>query len=261
MQTPPRVTQSQVKTAIEKLSPKKAPGPDEIPNLILQKCYEEIKDHILLLAQESFETSHFPTNFKESTTLVLRKPKRPDYTKPNAYRPIALENTIGKVLYLTETHELLPANHFGGRPCRTTEDAMMLLTESIHAAWREGKVYSAVFMDVAGAFNNVHHQWLIHNLSKRRIPQQITKWVESFLQGRSTRIKFNGTQSATFPTPAGVPQGSPMSPILYTYYNGEAHNIRPVAPLDQNAMWVKVEILEGEASGKTGFSTADGVAE
>ena len=75
---------SQVKTAIEKLSPKKAPGPDEILNLILQKCYEQIKDHILLLIQESFETSHFPINFKESTTLVLRKPKKPDYTKPNA---------------------------------------------------------------------------------------------------------------------------------------------------------------------------------
>jgi hypothetical protein len=40
------------------------------------------------------------------------------------------------------------------------------------------------------------------------------------LQGRSTQIKFNGTQSAAFPTPAGVPQGSPLSPILCIYYNG-----------------------------------------
>ena len=234
VQAPPRITRSQLKTAIEKLSPRKAPGPDEIPNLVLQKCYEEIEDYLLRLAQESFEACHFPTIFKESMTLVLRKPKKPDYTKPNAYRPIALESTIGKVLesimaetisYLTETHELLPPNHFGGRPGRTTEDAMMLLTENIHAAWKEGRIFSAVFMDVAGAFNNVHHQRLIHNLKKRKIPPQITRWVESFLQDRSTRIKFNGTQSTTFPTPAGVPQGSPLSPILFIYYNADLLDI------------------------------------
>jgi hypothetical protein len=157
---------SQVRTAIEKLSPKKAPGPDEIPNLILQKCYDEIEDHLLWLAQESFEACHFPTTFKESMTLVLRKPKKPDYTKPNAYRPIALESTIGKVLesimaetisYFAEEYGLLPATHFGGRPGRTTEDAMMLLMENVQAAWRAGRIYSAVFMDLAGAFNNVHH--------------------------------------------------------------------------------------------------------
>jgi ribonuclease HI len=165
---------------------------------------------------------------------VLRKPKKPDYTKPNAYRPIALENTIGKVLesimaetisYLAEEYQLLPTTHFGGRPGRTTEDAMMLLTENIHAAWREGRIYSAVFMDVAGAFNNVHHQRLIHNLKKRKIPPQITRWVESFLHERSTRIKFNGVKSTRFSTPAGVPQGSPLSPILYIFYNADLLDI------------------------------------
>jgi hypothetical protein len=58
---------------------------------------------------------------------------RANYTRPNAYKPIALERNIGKVLegiiaetisYLSETHELLLANHFGGHPCRSTEDAM-----------------------------------------------------------------------------------------------------------------------------------------
>src|SRR5438046_4878495 len=71
------------------------------------------------------------------TTIVLRKPGNPDYTKPNAYRPIALENTLGKVFesimadiisYLTETHELLPAQHYGGRPGRSAEDAIIICT-------------------------------------------------------------------------------------------------------------------------------------
>jgi Reverse transcriptase (RNA-dependent DNA polymerase) len=63
-----------------------------------------------------------------------------------------------------------------------------------------------VFMDVAGAFNNVHYACLIDNIRKRGIPAHITKWVESFLKGRSTQLRFNGITSETIPTPAGTPQ-------------------------------------------------------
>ena len=176
--------------------------------------------------QATISTNHFPIPFKTTTTVILHKPSKPDYTKPNAYRPIALENTLGKVLesimaellsYVTEIHQLLPAEHFGGRPGRTAEDAMTILSERIHHAWKEKEVYSVVFMDVAGAFNNVHHERLIDNMKKRRIPDFIVAWTESFLSDRTTSLRFNGITSENIETDAGVPQGSPLSPILYMY--------------------------------------------
>ncbi|KAJ5472153.1 hypothetical protein N7539_008722 [Penicillium diatomitis] len=39
-----------------------------------------------------------PTHFKDTITVVLRKPGKNDYTQPKAYRPIALLNTLGKVM-------------------------------------------------------------------------------------------------------------------------------------------------------------------
>jgi hypothetical protein len=48
---------------------------------------------------------------------MLKKPGKSDYTNPLAYRPIALLNTLGKVLeavisnrikFITKTHDLLP---------------------------------------------------------------------------------------------------------------------------------------------------------
>ena len=97
--------------------------------------------YLLTLAQACINIGHFPSIYKKTLTVALHKPNKPDYTKPNAYRPITLENTIGKVMesiiteslsYLIEIHDLLPANHFGGRPQRTTEDAMMVLSENIY---------------------------------------------------------------------------------------------------------------------------------
>jgi hypothetical protein len=98
---------------------------------------------------------------------------------------------------------------------------MMMLMERIMHAWKEGVKYSVIFMDVAGAFNYVHHKRLIHNMRMRRVPEFIVRWTEDFLQGRSTRLKFNGVESKSICTNAGVPQGSPISPILYMFYNAD----------------------------------------
>ena len=226
----PTITKQQLERAIGKLAPDKAPGPDEITNQLLKKNFDVLQNHFLTLAQACIDIGHFPTIYKKTLTVVLRKPNKPDYTKPNASRPIALENTIGKIIesivtellsYLIETHDLLSANHFGGRPQRTTEDAMMVLSENIFKAWRQREIFSVIFMDVAGAFNNVHHDRLIHNMKQRRIPIQLVRLTQSFLTGRTTQLRFNGATSDEIHMEAGIPQGSPLSPILFMIYNAE----------------------------------------
>ena len=39
-----------------------------------------------------------PLRYKESTTVVLRKDRKKDYSLLGSYRPIALENTLAKVI-------------------------------------------------------------------------------------------------------------------------------------------------------------------
>src|SRR6266496_3939390 len=78
-----------------------------------------------------------------------------------------------------------------------------------------------IFMDVAGAFNNVHHNRLIHNMKQRHVPLQIVKLVQSFLTKRTTQLRFNGATSTDINIEARIPQGSPLSPILFMLYNTE----------------------------------------
>lgn len=119
------------------------------------------------MAQASFNTDHFPTPFKTTTTIIFANLASQITQTESIYRPITLENALRKVLesaiaellsYITETHELLPPQHYGGRPGRTSEDAMIILSEKIHEAWKHGEIFTAVFMDVTGVFNNVHHE-------------------------------------------------------------------------------------------------------
>jgi Reverse transcriptase (RNA-dependent DNA polymerase) len=71
----------------------------------------------------------------------------------------------------------------------------------------------------------VHHQRLIHNLRKRQIPKAIAEWTRRFLENRTTKLAFNNTITNLFVTPAGILQGSPLSPLLYMYYNADLLDI------------------------------------
>jgi hypothetical protein len=73
---------------------------------------------------EHFASGTLPAELKESTTVVLRKEQKKDYSLPGSYRPIALENTLAKLMEklmanrlaaAVEEHGLLPWNQMGAR--------------------------------------------------------------------------------------------------------------------------------------------------
>ena len=135
---PPRTTTTQIREQINKLAPYKAPGPDGIPNIVLMKCFDIIADYLLHIIQVIIEKGLYYDPWRESTTVVLRKPGKPNYQIAKAYRPIiALLNTLAKVVtalvatdisFLVENHHLIPKTHFGGRPGKSTVDVLHYLS-------------------------------------------------------------------------------------------------------------------------------------
>jgi len=106
--------------------------------------------------------------------MVLRKPGKPDYTLLNVHQPIALLNTMSKFLlvcivedlvHMTEVHGLLPDNHFGCRPGRTTTNLLHYVVKYIKDSWRRNEVVSALFLYVKSAFPSLVLAWLVHNMS------------------------------------------------------------------------------------------------
>ena len=231
---PPPINKQQIEKVIRRLSPYKVPGPDGIPNIVLQKCFNIIADHLLYIYQAILTLEEFYDPWREFTTIVIKKPDKPNYEIPKAYRPIALISTLAKVLTaliadsissLVEQHQLLPKTHFGGRPGRTTTDAIHYMVHKIKLAWADNKVASVLFLDVEGAFPNAVTQKLIHNLKKRRIPTLYINFIRILLTNRRTRIKFDDFTSDLIDITNGIGQGDPLSMLLYIIYNADMLDI------------------------------------
>lgn len=93
-----QVTDSEVKIAIFSSASNKAPGPDGLPFLCLKEAYKAIPHFFHTLYSTLAREGYHPTCWREAITAVIPKPKKPDYTAPKAYRPVALLNCLGKTL-------------------------------------------------------------------------------------------------------------------------------------------------------------------
>ena len=76
-------------------------------------------------------------------------------------------------------------------------------------------------LDLGGAFDNVSHERLLWILRKKGLPEWLVTFVQNFLTDRRTRIAFDGFESDWIRTQTGIPQGSPLSPILFLFFISE----------------------------------------
>ncbi|VDC03412.1 unnamed protein product [Peniophora sp. CBMAI 1063] len=100
--------------------------------------------------------------------------------------------------------------------------------------WQEKKVVSVLFLDIKGAFPNAVPEVLIHDMRMRRIPKAITDFIWQLLQGRRTRLHFDDFESDWFDVENGIPQGDPLSLIMYLFNGGDLLEVSAKYP-DEDA--------------------------
>ena len=163
------------------MSPYKATGPSGLSNAVLTHCADLLTPHLGCIYCMTFHLSMFTQQWKTTTTAVLWKPNKPNYTIAKAYRPITLMKTLAKakplsgcvveiLSYQAEKYHLLPDTNFDGHPCRSITDALHLMLKFIFDQWRKDNVVSALFIDIKGAFPSMEVQQLIHNMRMKGIP-------------------------------------------------------------------------------------------
>ncbi|KAK1837585.1 hypothetical protein CCHR01_19793, partial [Colletotrichum chrysophilum] len=118
------------------------------------------------------------------------------------------------------------------------------------------KVVSLVSFDVKGAYNGVYKERLFQRLKARGMPEKLVKSIDAFYSHRTASILVNGHESEARPLPqAGLPQGSPLSPILFLFFNADLvqhqidENGGALAFVDDYTAWVTGSSREANRQG------------
>lgn len=210
------------------ISPKKAPGFDLITGLVLKKLPRIAVVKITQIFNAAFRLKYVPQILKIAEVIMIPKPGKPE-SELTSYRPISLLPVLAKLfeklinkrlISVIEENHLIPNHQFGFRSKHNCIEQVHRITTQIEKAIEGKKVCSAIFLDVAQAFDKVWHDGLNFKL-KKLLPANLAKILESYLLDRFFRIKQGESYSTLSNVQAGVPQGSVLGPVLYLLYTSD----------------------------------------
>ena len=164
---------------------------------------------------------------KTSITVLIKKPRAPG-SDPGSYRPIALQPVMTKLLSKCVEHKILEQVKEGSvhlsdsqgafRAERSRYDLILLLRcaqEHYRARARTSvnradcRVFAA-FLDIKKAYDSVPHAKIVERLRHAGVREDLIRIVADMLTHRTTVIYGN-----TVHIGRGVPQGDPLSPLLF----------------------------------------------
>ncbi|CAH0767816.1 unnamed protein product, partial [Bemisia tabaci] len=208
-----------------KIKAKKAPGYDKISGLILKNLPNKAIMKLTAIFNAVIRCKYIPKQWKMAEIFTLLKPDKSP-AEAASYRPISLLPVIGKLfekLYIKRLNEIVKQNNliidaqFGFRAQHSTVDQLHRVTKFIEDALEKGEYCVAVFLDVAQAFDRVWHERLVDKLFTM-LPCNHVELLSSFLTGRQFRVRYENSTSGFRQIRAGVPQGSCLSPLLYSLF-------------------------------------------
>lgn len=92
------VTELEIQQSLRATKGSTAPGEDGLLMLVWKHLWKTLKKLIARISTASINLGYHPKRWQSARIVVLRKPGKPDYSVPGAYRPISLLNTLGKLL-------------------------------------------------------------------------------------------------------------------------------------------------------------------
>jgi hypothetical protein len=203
----------------------KAPGPDGVSSDMLKEAPPAVAEVLATIFSAALALGCVPACWRHSVVRLLPKPGRA-LTRPADFRPISLTSTIGKLLEgifaerllrLARRRSLLPPEQSAFQPGRGAVEQVVLLAQRAGQAMNAGLSTTVVGLDVAKAYDTVWHAGLLRQ-SLDLLPTGCARWIAAFLGGRTASVLEDGAVSPAFPLRTGVPQGSPLSPLLFIFY-------------------------------------------
>lgn len=218
------VRPSEVKKCITALKLRKAPGPDEISNILIKNLPQKCIVLLTKIFNACLALTYFPSPWKVAKVIAVPKPGK-DLSDPTSYRPISLLPCLGKlfekIIYkrlLLASDNLLINEQFGFRHSHSTVQQLARVAETVSHNLNLKQSTGMFLLDIEKAFDTVWHEALLHKMVSDGVSIPLVKMIQSYLSNRSFSVHINNYSSPPKPVPAGVPQGSIVGPVLFLDY-------------------------------------------
>ena len=110
-----------------------------------------------------------------------------------------------------------------------------------------------VAVDLSAAFDTVFHNNLLSKINRSQLLPSTARWLSCYLSGRQAKTCFRGVKSTSRKVNTGIPQGSKLSPSLFSFYIADmpkpTEPAKRVCYADDLAVWatgVKIPYLEDQ---------------
>ena len=216
----------ELRNVISDLKCHKAIGPDNIHNqMIIQGGYK-LHLKILNLFNKCLNSGIFPKKWNIAYIVPIEKPGR-DGKEPKNNRPICISSALGRLLERIMANRLqtfvVDINLFnfiqsGFLKNRSTDDVLANLVSDVLFNLERDFDTFIIMSDLSKAYDTVWINALLYKLKKLGIHGNFYKTIKNFLLNRYNCVKIFNYKHTNVKKLLGVPQGSPISPILFIIF-------------------------------------------
>ncbi|KAK9880827.1 hypothetical protein WA026_013154 [Henosepilachna vigintioctopunctata] len=227
-----RTATTEIQHRFNRSKTRKAPVRDGISNRALKRLPVSAIGQYTSIVNAILRLRYFPTRWKSADVIVFQKPGK-TAAFPQHYRPISLLPSLSKIaegilptssLSLPRLKELVGENHlipdeqFGFQPRTSSVHQALRLVEFSSGGFNLKMSTGVALFDVSKAFDKVWHEGLLLKLLEAGIPNAMVELIASYQQHRHFRVGVGISHSTERMMEAGLPQGSVLSPILYSLF-------------------------------------------
>uniref|UniRef100_A0A669AWP7 Reverse transcriptase domain-containing protein n=1 Tax=Oreochromis niloticus TaxID=8128 RepID=A0A669AWP7_ORENI len=201
---------------------------DILPHSVLSGSITSIGPTLLSIINSSLRQGCVPSYFKHAVVSPLLKKQNLDPSSASNYRPIS------KLPFLSKLLEKIVENQFRSLLCKlhildpfqsgfqkqhSTETALLRVYNDLLMASDAGNCSVIILLDLSAAFDTIDHKILLNRLKVLAgVSASALDWFSSYLSDRTFSVRTDRFTSDTAALTCGVPQGSVLGPLLFSFY-------------------------------------------